>query len=287
MAKINTKKTKSHYRKLRSNPDNDMTNPDETGKKFCELLEIIARLRSPEGCPWDQKQTVQTFKPYLIEETHELSEALENDDPNQIREELGDLFFQLGFINQLYEEKDIFSIEDVLQSIIDKMIRRHPHVFEGKTFKSYDEMRKNWAKVKEKENAKKKNKAYELDVPKSLPALIRGQKVASRAARTGFDWPDMQSLLEKLFEEFNTLTADALEDNKEKIEKSLGDLLFLLINLGRKCEINSEECLHRATNKFISRFKRMEELLSAENLSIGELDSKSQLEFWAKTKEHP
>ncbi|MEW6289349.1 MAG: nucleoside triphosphate pyrophosphohydrolase [Thermodesulfobacteriota bacterium] len=263
-----------------------MTNPDETGKKFCELLEIIARLRSPEGCPWDQKQTVQTFKPYLIEETHELSEALENDDPNQIREELGDLFFQLGFINQLYEEKDIFSIEDVLQSIIDKMIRRHPHVFEGKTFKSYDEMRKNWAKVKEKENAKKKNKAYELDVPKSLPALIRGQKVASRAARTGFDWPDMQSLLEKLFEEFNTLTADALEDNKEKIEKSLGDLLFLLINLGRKCEINSEECLHRATNKFISRFKRMEELLSAENLSIGELDSKSQLDFWAKTKEY-
>jgi MazG family protein len=286
VAKINTKKTKSHYRKLRSNPDNDMTNPDETGKKFCELLEIIARLRSPEGCPWDQKQTVQTFKPYLIEETHELSEALENDDPNQIREELGDLFFQLGFINQLYEEKDIFSIEDVLQSIIDKMIRRHPHVFEGKTFKSYDEMRKNWAKVKEKENAKKKNKAYELDVPKSLPALIRGQKVASRAARTGFDWPDMQSLLEKLFEEFNTLTADALEDNKEKIEKSLGDLLFLLINLGRKCEINSEECLHRATNKFISRFKRMEELLSAENLSIGELDSKSQLDFWAKTKEY-
>lgn len=286
MAKINTKKTKSHYRKLRSNPDNDMTNPDETGKKFCELLEIIARLRSPEGCPWDQKQTVQTFKPYLIEETHELSEALENDDPNQIREELGDLFFQLGFINQLYEEKDIFSIEDVLQSIIDKMIRRHPHVFEGKTFKSYDEMRKNWAKVKEKENAKKKNKMYELDVPKSLPALIRGQKVASRAARTGFDWPDMQSLLEKLFEEFNTLTADALEDNKEKIEKSLGDLLFLLINLGRKCEINSEECLHRATNKFISRFKRMEELLSAENLSIGELDSKSQLDLWAKTKEY-
>jgi tetrapyrrole methylase family protein/MazG family protein len=283
MAEINTKKIKN----LRSNTDNDMINPDETGKKFCELLEIIARLRSPEGCPWDQKQTVQTFKPYLIEETHELSEALDNDDPNQIREELGDLFFQLGFINQLYEERDIFSIEDVLQSIIDKMIRRHPHVFEGKTFKSYDEMRKNWARVKERENTKKINKTYELDVPKSMPALIRGQKVSSRAARTGFDWPDIQSFVEKLSEECNILTDDALVGNKEEIEKSLGDLLFLLVNLARKYEVNSEECLHRTTNKFINRFKLMEELLSAKNLSIGELDSESQLEFWAKAKDHP
>jgi len=264
-----------------------MINPDETGKKFCELLEIIALLRSPAGCPWDQKQTVQTFKPYLIEETHELSEAMDNDDPNQIREELGDLFFQLGFINQLYEERDIFSIKDVLQSIIDKMIRRHPHVFAGKTFASYDEMSKNWARVKEKENSKKENKTYELDVPKSLPALIRGQKVASRAARTGFDWPDMQSLVEKLSDDFKILTDNTLKGNKEEIEKNMGDLLFSLVNLGRKSEVNSEECLKRATNRFIKRFKLMEELISAENLTIGELDSESQRKFWAKTKPHP
>jgi len=263
-----------------------MINPDETGKKFCELLEIIALLRSPEGCPWDQKQTVQTFKPYLIEETHELSEALDNNDPNQIREELGDLFFQLGFINQLYEERAIFSIEDVLQAIIDKMVRRHPHVFEGKTFKSYDEMSKNWARVKEREKTKKKNKAYELDVPKSLPALIRSQKVSSRAARTGFDWPDMQSFVEKLSAEFKILTDSVSQGNKEVIQKNLGDLLFLLINLARKCEVNSEECLHQTTNEFIKRFKLMEELISAKNLSIDELDSKSQLEFWAKAKDH-
>ncbi|MCK9295384.1 MAG: nucleoside triphosphate pyrophosphohydrolase [Desulfobulbaceae bacterium] len=264
-----------------------MINPDKTGKKFCELLDIIALLRSPEGCPWDQKQTVQTFKPYLIEETHELSEALDNDDPNQIREELGDLFFQLGFINQLYDEKGIFSIEDVLQTIIDKMIRRHPHVFAGKTFESYAEMSKNWAKVKETENRKKKNKHYELDVPKSLPALIRGQKVVSRAARTGFDWPDMPSLVDKLSEDFKILTDNALAGNKEEIEKNMGDLLLLLINLGRKCEVNSEECLKKSTNSFIKRFQLMEEIISAENLIIDELDSEAQRRFWAKTKTYP
>jgi len=264
-----------------------MINPDKTGKKFCELLEIIALLRSPEGCPWDQKQSVQTFKSYLIEETHELSEALDNDDPNQIREELGDLFFQLGFINQLYDEKNIFSIEDVLQSIIDKMIRRHPHVFAGKTFESYDEMSKNWARVKEKENSTKKNKMYELDVPKSLPALIRGQKVASRAARTGFDWPDMRSLVVTLSKDFKILTDNALAGNKEEIEKNMGDLLLLLVNLGRKCDVNSEECLKKATNRFIKRFKLMEELISAENFAIDELDSESQRRFWAKAKTHP
>ncbi|MEW6518770.1 MAG: nucleoside triphosphate pyrophosphohydrolase [Thermodesulfobacteriota bacterium] len=263
-----------------------MINPDETGRKFCELLEIIARLRSPGGCPWDQKQTVQTFKPYLIEETHELSEALDNDDPNQIREELGDLFFQLGFINQLYEERDIFSIEDVLQSIIDKMIRRHPHVFEGKTFESYDEMSRNWARVKEKEKSKKEHKMYELDVPKSLPALIRGQKVASRAARTGFDWPDLRALVENLSQDFRILTDDALEGNKEEIEQSLGDLLFSLVNLARKCEVNGEECLKRATDRFITRFKLMEEILSANNLAIDELDQESQRKFWAQTDNH-
>ncbi|MBI5559466.1 MAG: nucleoside triphosphate pyrophosphohydrolase [Deltaproteobacteria bacterium] len=261
-------------------------NDKDTGKKFCELLDIISRLRGPGGCPWDQKQTVQTFKPYLLEETHELSEALDNDDTSQIKEELGDLFFQLGFINQMYQENEKFSMTDVLQAIIDKMIRRHPHVFEGKTFESYEEMRKNWARVKEKENTKKIKKTYELDVPKSLPALSRSQKVAGRAARTGFDWPDLGSLQDNLSREFAVLMNSITADCKDNIDKELGDFLFLLVNLGRKLEINSEECLHSATNRFISRFKVMEKRLSEENLAMDGIDSKALLEFWRKAKEN-
>ncbi|MBI4792500.1 MAG: nucleoside triphosphate pyrophosphohydrolase [Deltaproteobacteria bacterium] len=261
-----------------------MRNREETGKKFCELLDIIARLRAPEGCPWDQKQTVQTFKPYLLEETHELSEALDNDDPHQIREELGDLFFQLGFINQLYEEKDTFSIEEVLQAIIDKMIRRHPHVFEGKTFASYDEMRRNWARVKEGEKTQKKSNAYELDLPKSMPALSRSQKVAGRAARTGFALPGMTSLTEIFSAKADLLLENVLAGNRPAVENGMGDFLFLLVSIAGRFDINSEECLHAATNRFIARFKAMEELISRDGLAMADMDSEAQLAFWEKAK---
>jgi MazG family protein len=261
-----------------------MNNREETGKKFCELLDIIARLRGPEGCPWDRKQTVQSFKPYLIEETHELSEALDNDDPQQIREELGDLFFQLGFINQLYEEKDTFSIEEVLQSIIDKMIRRHPHVFEGKSFASYEEMRRNWARVKEEEKTAKKSSAGELDLPKSMPALSRAQKVAGRAARAGFAWPAPGMLAEALTAESGRLREKILAGDPLSLERGLGDLLFLLVQVAGAFDINSEESLHAATGRFIARFKTMEKLISGEGMAMDGMDSETHLAFWEKAK---
>lgn len=256
----------------------------ESGEKFCELLEIISRLRAPGGCPWDQKQTVETFKPFFIEECHELSEALDSGNSNHICEELGDLFFQLGFINQLHQEKNNFTMPTVLQTIIDKMIRRHPHVFEDVTFDSEEEMRRNWARIKEQENKKKKKKTYALDVPKSLPALSRSLRVSSRAARTGFDWPDVQSLQNKLSEEFAEISEAIKSNNVEEIEEELGDMLLMLVNVGRKFNINSEDCLHNATNKFIHRFKKMEELIAAKNLSMEKLDTETQLLFWKKGK---
>ncbi len=257
---------------------------NETGKKFCELMEIITRLRAPGGCPWDQKQTVQTFKSFLLEETHELSEALDGQDTDQVKEELGDLFFQLGFINQLYEEKKYFSMEEVLQSIIDKMIRRHPHVFDGKTFSSETEMRRNWAKIKEQENLGKEKKAYALDVPKSLPALSRALRVASRAARTGFDWPDIQTMTEKLHEEFKELNQAIAQNDKHVVKKELSDMFLMLVNIGRKFEIDSEQSLQQGTNEFIRRFKVMEELIAEKNLSMTEINSKSRLHFWETAK---
>lgn len=263
-----------------------MDKQDSTGKKFCELLDIIKLLRSPEGCPWDKKQTVATFRPYLLEETHELLEALENDNPLEVKEELGDLFFQIGFINYLYAEKNLFSVEDVLQSIIDKMIRRHPHVFEGKEFHSYDEMRKNWAIVKEKENNHKENKSSSIDVPKSLPALIRGQKVLSRAARIGFDWHDGASILEKLQKDFQSFVEAVSDGDKIKIEHTLGHMLFTLVNFAREYHINSEECLKQTVNQFVSRFDRLEKLLATHNQQAGEkIDAKILQELWQETQD--
>ncbi len=256
----------------------------ESGEKFSELLEIISRLRAPDGCPWDQKQTIDSFKPFFIEECHELSEALDSGDTDHIREELGDLFFQLGFINQLYQEKNNFTMPAVLQSIIDKMIRRHPHVFEDITFDSEDDMRRNWARIKEQENKKKKKKTYALDVPKSLPALSRSLRVSSRAARTGFDWPDVQSLQNKLSEEFAEISKAINSNNINEIEEELGDMLLMLVNVGRKFNINSEDCLHNATNKFIHRFKKMEDLISEENCTMEKMAPETQLKFWENAK---
>ena len=165
-----------------------------------ELTDIIKKLREPDGCPWDKKQTPESFKPYLLEETHELSEAIDLGDSKHIKEELGDLFFQLTFLTHLYEEKGLFTMADALQGIIDKMIRRHPHVFTDEKFESEEAIRKNWQKIKAAE--KKQQKSDLIDVPKSLPALNRAQRVSSRAASHGFEWPDTKTLLDKFKEIF-------------------------------------------------------------------------------------
>ncbi len=263
-----------------------MNKQDSTGEKFCKLIDIIKLLRSPEGCPWDRKQTIATFRPYLLEETHELLEALENDNPAEVKEELGDLLFQIGFINCLYEEKNFFSIEDVLQSIIDKMIRRHPHVFAGREFHSYEEMRKNWAVVKEKENNHKKNKPSSIDVPKSLPALIRGQKVSSRAARTGFNWIEGASILERLQKDLQSLAKDVSNGDKTKIEHTLGSILFMLVNFAREYDINSEECLKQTVNQFVSRFDRLEERIATNTPQAADkIDTKIMQKLWEETQD--
>lgn len=257
----------------------------EAGEKFCELLDIIARLRAPGGCPWDQKQTVRSFKSYLLEESHELSEALDGSDPSQVKEELGDLFFQLGFINQLYNEQDHFSMKDVLQSIIDKMIRRHPHVFEGKTFASEAERKRDWAKIKARENKRKKKKTDEFAVPKSLPALTRSQRIASRVARTGFDWPDMETMMAKLSGEFQELSDTIASDDTRAIERQLGDLMFMLVNVARKFNINSEACLHDSTERFITCFTRMQKMIQDDDGDIVDLEPAALLTYWQQSKE--
>ena len=259
-----------------------------TAEKFLALLEIISRLRAPDGCPWDQKQTPQTFKQYLVEETHELLEAIDDDNPSHICEELGDLLFQVLFLNNLYQEKNLFTLFDVIDSIAAKMIRRHPHVFGNKTIDSEQELRQQWQAIKTQENETKAKPRHFLDsIPKSLPALRRAQRVADRVAREGFDWPDLSGALGKVSEEFQELRDAFAHGSREQIREEFGDLLFALAVVARKAYIDGEEALHEATGKFTTRFLALENLMSDQGRQMADLAPNALLAIWRQTKGEP
>lgn len=254
---------------------------------FTELTEIIKRLRAPEGCPWDKKQTPESLKPYLLEETHELSEAIDGGDPHHIKEELGDVFFQLSFLAALYEEKNLFTLTDALQGIIDKMIRRHPHVFTDQKFDSEEDIRQNWQKIKAREKKEQTEKKDDLiDVPKSLPSLNRAQRVSSRVAAHGFEWPDTQTLLEKFKEESLELAEAVHSGDKEHIAEELGDVFFMLINICRRHDLYGEDIMHQATDKFIRRYTEMDRLMKSDGERMTELDSNDHLRYWLQAKKN-
>lgn len=257
-----------------------------TADKFIDFLKIVSRLREPDGCPWDQKQTPQTFKTYLIEEAHELLEAIDNEDTSHIQEELGDLLFQIIFLNNLYEEKGLFTMADVIETISAKMVRRHPHVFGNETINSEKELRKKWHAIKAKENGEKDlpNRLLE-SIPITLPALRRAQRISERAARTGFEWPDIASVFRKVDEEIKEFKSALLDDQKEKIEEEMGDILFSLVNLSRLSGTNAEDSLAKATTKFTARFSKMEQLLEEKDKTLNDIDTEEMLTFWHKAKQ--
>ena len=254
-------------------------------QKFTNLVRIITRLRQPDGCPWDQKQTPQSFKSYVIEETHELLEAINADLPHHVCEELGDLLFQIIFINNLYEENDHFTLADVIDHIAAKMIRRHPHVFGDQQIESEQELKAQWQKIKNAENGKSdKEKRLFDSIPKSLPALRRAQKIAGRAARTGFDWPDRAGAINKFKEESDEFEKALQGNDKEELTEELGDLLFSLTVLAKKSEIDAEEALRLATEKFTNRFYTLENNLSEQNKEIAQCSIEELLSAWQKAK---
>lgn len=261
-----------------------MPNMNDKADFFIELIEIIKKLRSPEGCPWDKKQTPESLKPYLLEETHELAEAIDNGDPHHIKEELGDLFFQISFLTLLYEEKNLFTMSDALQAIIDKMIRRHPHVFTDEKFESDEAIRQNWQKIKAEE--KKQGKPDLIDVPKSLPALNRAQRVSSRVAAHGFEWPDTATLLAKFREESVELADAVHSGDKAHIAEELGDVFFMLINICRRHDLYAEDIMHQATDKFIRRYNGMDRLIKKDGKSMTAMSSDDHLRYWLQTKEN-
>lgn len=257
----------------------------KNSNNFSKLTSIITRLRQPDGCPWDQKQTVESFRPYLLEEMHELFEALDHEDHHHIKEELGDLLFQVIFLSNLYEEQNIFSIDEVLETINAKMIRRHPHVFGTTKISSDQEMRRNWNKIKAGENKRRDQGKKELfSHPKSLPALFRAQKVSEQAVNSGFEWPEIDDVFDKLDEELGELKDALHSGNQQNIEEEIGDMLFTMVNISRKAGFNAETTMQRATDKFIRRFTKMTELAEAQDTAIEKMAIAAMQKLWDQAK---
>jgi ATP diphosphatase len=252
------------------------------------LIQIMTQLRDPKsGCPWDRKQTYQSIVPYTIEETYEVVDAIERQDYDDLKQELGDLLFQVVFYCQIAQEQGRFDFNQVAHAVSDKLTHRHPHVFSDKEYESEDSLNQDWEKQKHRERKRKNQKASVLDdIPKSFPALMRAQKVQKRAARQGFDWPSIEGVWHKLEEELHELRQEVNRKsvNHKAVEDELGDVLFTLVNLSRHLKQDSEACLRRATDKFERRFRCMEKLIEQQGASLEALTLDEMEHFWQLAK---
>lgn len=253
--------------------------------KLQELIELIKKLRAPDGCPWDQKQTRQDIGRYLLDEAYETLDALAENDPRHIQEELGDLLFQILFIAEISAESKEFYLADVLETIQEKMIRRHPHVFGDVLVNSVSDVKDNWLKIKKIERNKmgKDNNLFN-NIPRSLPALKRAQKITEVAAACGFDWPDADGVLKKLAEELGELAEARKNGDIEKIEEEMGDLFFTMVNLSRFLGVDAEQATTLAINKFLRRFAYIDEQLIAHNKSPQKATQNEMDALWDEAK---
>ena len=254
------------------------------------LLEIMRQLRHPEhGCPWDIKQTFKTIVPYTIEEAYEVADAIEQGDYEELQKELGDLLFQVVFYAQMAKEKGMFDFDDVVDGIVEKMIRRHPHVFADAEFENESELKAAWEQHKKEERhaSGKHHETSALDgVAQALPALVRSDKLQKKAARVGFDWPDATGALEKCREEILEIEEAREGTDRKKLEEETGDLLFAAVNVARLLGFDSEQVLRRGNEKFVRRFKAMEDhLAEAGQTQLNELDLDTLETAWQAVKE--
>lgn len=247
------------------------------GKGIKRLLEVVARLRGKNGCPWDREQTVQSLKQYLIEESYEVLDAVDSGDSDKHKEELGDVLLQVALHSRIREEEGRFSFSDVADALAAKLIRRHPHVFGEVIAKNSKQVLQNWEKIKTGEGKNGKKSVME-GVPRHLPALQKAQRVQSRVARFGFEWDHIRDVMRKVEEELDETRRAMKTGRKNRIAEEIGDLFFALVNLCRFLDLQAEETLQKANAKFIERFNGVERRVSAEGRSLGdctlaELDS--------------
>ncbi len=262
-----------------------MDNPKEDNMQ--KLLDIMAKLRDRQnGCAWDVEQTFETIAPYTIEEAYEVAEAIENDDMHALKDELGDLLFQAVFHARMAEEAGYFNFSDVVDAISDKMIRRHPHVFGDENYRDAEEQIIAWEEQKAKERAEKSQKSILDGVTVGLPALSRAVKLQKRAARVGFDWPEVSQVIDKLNEEMMELSEELVKNkqDQDKIEEEFGDMMFVYANLARHLKIDPEKALRRANTKFTNRFNKIEQYIENKNKSFDNFSLDELEELWVRAK---
>jgi len=269
---------------------------DTAGARFDRLVEIMRALRAPDGCPWDREQTHASLRPFVLEETYELLDAIESGHPATLREELGDYLYEAVFLAQISEEAGQFSIADAVQSICDKLVRRHPHVFardtaDGAPVTSQQVVEK-WETMKARERAgaagdDRPPKTALSGVPKTLPSLLRAYEISARAAAVGFDWARPADVIEKIEEEVAEVRREVesgATGDLSRAEEEMGDLLFAIANLSRKLGIEPEAALRRANDKFTRRFEAMERALAARGQSFGQVSLRQMEEEWQRVK---
>jgi MazG family protein len=256
------------------------------GDKFQQLVAIMARLRGANGCPWDREQTFDSIKPYTLEETYEVLDAIDRRDWPDLAEELGDFLLQAVFYAQMASEEKLFEISDALDAINSKLIRRHPHVFGEESAATAGDVKRIWGEVKA---AEKKDKGREgeglLDpVPRALPALVEAQQIASRAAGAGFDWENAEQVIDKLHEELAEFDGARRNASQDEMEDELGDLLFVIVNIARFVKVDPEQALRRTNAKFRRRFAYIESKLAERGKKLSDSNIQEMEELWQESK---
>jgi len=269
-------------------PEDPGKAPDKREDSFHRLVELVDTLRGPDGCPWDQEQTRETLMPLLVEESFELLEALDQGAPEEVCEELGDLLFQVLFHSRIAKEDGEFDVYDVCRQTLEKMIRRHPHVFGDDSYKDSRELLKHWEEIKatERQAAGRKVKRDSLldGIPEGLPALYLGFQMCSKASRVGFDWPDLEGIRDQLQEELEELQVALERGSESEIKEEVGDVLFTALNVARFLKVDPETALGQANRKFSRRFRRMERHFASKGQALKQVSMEEMEAFWQSNK---
>ena len=257
---------------------------DKAGEEFAELIRVIEKLRGPDGCPWDRRQTHETLRKYLIEESYEVVEAIEHGSPAKLREELGDVMLQVLLHAEISRQEGGFDIGDVCRILREKLVRRHPHVFGEVEVAGVDEVLHNWEEIKAGEPGYEDRRSILDGVPKSLPALMRAMEISKRAVRVGFEWPEVGGVLDKLQEEMDELKREIQAGDSERAAQEIGDLLFTVVNLARFLDADPEEALRETITRFSERFRKIESHAKERGRSLKDMSLEEMDAVWNEAK---
>ena len=257
---------------------------DETLNSLSKLIKITGTLMGEDGCPWDKVQTRESLKPYLVEETYEVLEALDENDPEKIKDELGDLLYQIIFHSKISSLKGEFDFRDVIDNLSGKMVRRHPHVFKDGKLSTPDQVIEQWEDIKKKEKNKKNQKSILDSIPINLPSLIRAQKIQKKAAKKGFDWERINDVFDKLDEEILEFKEAVLAKKNMGIQSEIGDIIFVITNISKFYKIDAEEALRSTNNKFIKRFHYIEQQLEEKGKTLKDSTLEEMEHYWQESK---